>query len=139
MSDLLQLYQEIILRHNKTPLNYGRPDQWDHSATGKNPLCGDQVTVYWNLKDDCLSDVRFEAQGCAISRASASMMTDVLSGKTKNQANELFQLLKKNLTEGEIGGALEGHMGDLFALSGVRNYPSRIKCATLAWEALLEG
>jgi len=138
VSDFLQLYQEIILKHNKHPLNYGKQDGFEHSASGHNPLCGDQVTVYWSLEGSRFSDIRFESQGCAISRASASMMTDLLTGKTLEEANELFKDFSLNLNcEGDEREVDEA-FGELVALSEVRKYPSRVKCVTLAWHALLE-
>ena len=139
MSDLLQLYQEIILSHNKSPLNYGTLEGHTGSAEANNPLCGDQVTVFWKSQGDILTEITFFAQGCAISRASASMMTHLLKGKSIPEAREFYAKLMALLRGEDSGVALDGQLGDLVALSGVRKYPARIKCATLAWHALIDN
>ena len=139
MSDLTQLYQEIILSHNKNPHNYGSLQEYSGKAVGRNPLCGDEVTVYWKIEDGLISSVVFQAQGCAISRASASMMTELLIDKTDSEARQLFGKLKNRLNDLESREDLGEEFGDLNSLSGVRKYPSRIKCATLAWETLIEN
>ncbi|QXD24347.1 SUF system NifU family Fe-S cluster assembly protein [Opitutia bacterium ISCC 51] len=138
MSDLTQLYQDIILGHNKRPRNYGTLEDFSGKAEKNNPLCGDEVTVYWKAVDNQISDLRFTAQGCAISRASASIMTELLSGKSKKESVAIFDAFRALLEE-ESGASTEVvELGDLKALSGVRQYPSRIKCAFLPWQALLE-
>ena len=138
MSDLTQLYQDIILGHNKRPENYGPLDAFSGKAHKNNPLCGDEVTVYWKTEEGRLAKLNFTSQGCAISRASASIMTVLLAGKTREEAAAIFEKFSALLkaADEELEGSEE--LGDLVALSGVRQYPSRIKCAILAWEALLE-
>ena len=136
MSDLTQLYQEIILGHNKQPRNYGALSDPCSKADGNNPLCGDEVTVYWNILDDKITDLSFEAQGCAISRASASMMTELLKGRSLEEARSLFARMDSFLASSEIP-ELPKEFGELVALAGVRKFPSRIKCATLVWQTFL--
>ena len=138
MSDLTQLYQDIILGHNKRPRNYGALEGYSGKAEKNNPLCGDEVSVYWKTEDDRISDLRFTAQGCAISRASASIMTELLSGKSKKESVALFDAFRTLLEEEGGAASEEAELGDLMALSGARQYPSRIKCAFLPWQALLE-
>lgn len=138
MSDLTQLYQDIILGHNKRPKNYGPLDAFSGKAEKYNPLCGDEVTVYWQLEGDRIATLNFTSRGCAISRASASIMTELMTGKSREEADAIFGKFRALLKTGdeEVEGSEE--LGELVALSGVRQYPSRIKCAVLAWEALLE-
>jgi len=133
MNDLRDLYQEIILDHGKSPRNFGRPESFTAEANGYNPLCGDKVHVYVTLKDGRVEDVHFEGRGCAISMASASLMTEVLVGKTEAEARALFDRFHRLVTAGE--GGSDG-LNELEALSGVRDFPTRIKCATLAWHAM---
>ena len=143
--DLRQLYQEVILDHYKRPRNFGPLADADHSAEGYNPLCGDQVKVSVRLEGDRVADAHFEGAGCAISTASASLMTEAVKGKTLAEAEELFQSFhalvsgKDDGTSASGDGAADGDgddLGKLEALAGVRDYPVRIKCATLAWHAL---
>ena len=140
MSDLRDLYQEVIFDHNKHPRNFGRMEGADHVAEGYNPLCGDTVKVYLKVDQGVVADLRFEGRGCAISTASASLMTEALKGRTVEEAERLFGEFHAMLT-----GAKEpasGDLGKLEALSGVKEFPSRVKCATLAWHTLknaLEG
>ena len=138
MSELTELYQEIILDHNKYPRNYGSLVDFTASREGYNPLCGDEVTVYWKIEDGSIEDISFEARGCAISRASASMMTRILKGKTVEEAKNLFHLLKQRITQAHGEEDFPEELGDLAALEGVRKYPARIKCATLAWHTILD-
>lgn len=138
-SELQDLYQHIILDHNKRPRNFGRPPVATHAAHGHNPLCGDEVNVYVALEGERIADLAFDGEGCAISKASASLMTESLKGKTladaRSEADELFALLNgENTTPAD---ELLMEVGDIAALSGVRKYPARIKCAALAWRALL--
>ena len=140
MSELADLYQEIILNHNKRPRNYREMPECTCSAEGNNPLCGDEVKVFVRVEDDQLSDVAFQGQGCAISRASASMMT----GKTKGRSTVEARALSGKVREMLLGPEAEAprELGDLAALSGVRKFPARIKCAMLPWhtlEAALDG
>jgi nitrogen fixation NifU-like protein len=133
--ELRQLYQEVILDHYKRPRNFGPLAGADHSAEGYNPLCGDQVKVSVRLENGRVADAHFEGAGCAISTASASLMTDAVKGKTVEEAEELFQRFH-GLVSGKGGAPDEDDLGKLEALAGVRDYPVRIKCATLAWHAL---
>ena len=135
MSDLRELYQEIILDHNRRPRNFGVPDRSNRTAKGHNPLCGDVVTVYLLLEGDVVKDIQFDGKGCAISMASASIMTDLVMGKTEIEARNLFQSFHDFIT-GVDGVQLTDELEELRALSGVRDYPMRVKCATLAWHSM---
>lgn len=140
MSELTDLYQEIILDHNKRPRNYREIPGCTCQAEGHNPLCGDEVKVFVQMDDGKLSDVAFQGQGCAISRASASMMTGKTKGRTADEARVLSSQVRDMLIGPEAEPPVE--LGDLAALSGVRKFPARIKCAMLPWHALeaaLEG
>jgi nitrogen fixation NifU-like protein len=132
MSDLTDLYQSIILDHNRRPRNFGELAGADRRAEGRNPLCGDQVTVFVKLDGDRLAEVRFVGQGCAISKASASLMTAAVAGKNVAEADGLFERVHEMMT-GKAAG--EG-LGQLQALAGVSRFPVRVKCASLAWHAL---
>ena len=133
MSDLRDLYQEVILDHNKRPRNFRVIDSASHQAEGFNPLCGDRVTVYLNVQDGVIQDLAFQGSGCAISTASASLMTEVLKGKSLDEVEKLFQAFHEVVTG---DGKPPSGIGKLTVLAGVRDYPSRVKCATLAWHAL---
>ena len=136
MPDLRDLYQEVILEHSKTPRNYRQLASANRKAEGFNPLCGDHFTVYLDIEGGAIRDITFQGSGCAISKASASMMTQSLKGKTTADAEKLFDEFHKLVT-GEAkknGDAKE--MGKLAVFSGVSEYPARVKCATLAWHAL---
>ncbi|HZP84627.1 MAG TPA: SUF system NifU family Fe-S cluster assembly protein [Chthonomonadaceae bacterium] len=134
MSDLRDLYQEVILDHNKRPRNFGKLEEATRKAEGYNPLCGDQVTVYLKLKEGVIEDIRFEGSGCAISKASASLMTSALKGKTTEEAARLFTEFH-DLVTGE-SEADPDELGKLAVFSGVREFPARVKCASLAWHTL---
>jgi nitrogen fixation NifU-like protein len=134
MSDLRELYQELILDHNRRPRNFGPLPGADHQAVGHNPLCGDRISVSVRMEGEMLREVRFEGSGCAISKASASMMTEALKGKTRTQAEALFRTFHALVTEG--APATGADLGKLGVFSGVREYPVRVKCATLAWHTL---
>lgn len=143
--DLRDLYQEVILDHGKRPRNLRKPDDVTCHADGVNPLCGDQVTVYLKVDDNnIIQDAAFEGRGCAISVASASMLTELLKGRTADEAEVLFEAFHKLCTgEAEVDTALPpGHddlrdaLDKLAVLSGVRDFPSRVKCATLAWHTM---
>ena len=137
MSELSELYQQVILDHNKKPRNFRKLETANHSAEGYNPLCGDQLTVYLNLEDDQVKEVAFEGSGCAISKAAASMMTQAVKGKSKEQAEHLFQEFHSMVT-GELNEETEENsLGNLKIFAGVREFPVRVKCATLAWHTLL--
>jgi nitrogen fixation NifU-like protein len=135
MPDLRDLYQEVILDHYRQPRNFGRLAGANCSAEGFNPLCGDQLTLYLKLVDGVIEGVRFEGTGCAISTASASLMTEALKGKTKQEAQALFDGFHALLT-GDHAADAAVPLGKLEVLSGVREFPLRVKCATLAWHAL---
>ena len=139
MSDLTQLYQEIILSHNKNPKNYRVLESFTGMGKANNPLCGDEVELYWKIEDGLISDVTFQARGCAISRASASIMTELLRGKSIAESRQLLSELLGFFADTDEESEMKEPLGDLKALSGVKAYPSRIKCATLAWHALLEN
>jgi nitrogen fixation NifU-like protein len=136
MEDLRDLYQEVILDHNKNPRNFHKMEDASKVIDGQNPLCGDHYTLYLLLEDDIVKDISFEGTGCAISKASASLMSAILKGKTRAEAEELFQLFHKVVT-GEIDPVehLE-ELGKLAAFGGVSEFPARVKCATLAWHTM---
>jgi nitrogen fixation protein NifU and related proteins len=135
MSDLRDLYQEVILDHNRRPRNFGRLADANCSAEGFNPLCGDSLTLYLKLVDGVIEGVSFEGTGCAISTASASLMTEALKGKTAQEAQTLFEGFHALLVADYRADAAAS-LGKLQALSGVREFPLRVKCATLAWHTL---
>ena len=135
MSDLRELYQEVILDHNKHPRNFGEIEGADRHAEGYNPLCGDRLTVYLNLEKDVITEVAFQGSGCAISKASASLMTDAVKGKTVAEARLLFDRFHAMITNNANENS-ESQIGKLAVLAGVRDYPMRVKCAILAWHAL---
>ena len=135
MSELRDLYQEVILDHNKHPHNFGELAGADRHADGFNPLCGDKLSVYVNLDGDMITDVRFKGSGCAISKASASLMTDSVKGKTLVETRELFDRFLNLVTDGDVADDDEA-LGKLAVFAGVRDYPTRVKCASLAWHTL---
>jgi nitrogen fixation protein NifU and related proteins len=130
---LTDLYREVILDHNKHPRNFGRLDPHDAEAKGHNPLCGDRLTVTLQRDGDRIADIRFEGNGCAISMASASMMTEAIKGKDRGSVDALFQRVHALLTD---AGASSADLGKLASLSGVREFPARVKCASLCWHTL---
>ena len=135
MSELSDLYQEVILDHNKKPRNFHRLDDANRQAEGFNPLCGDQITLYLKLEDGVIRDIGFQGSGCAISKASASLMTSALKGKSEREAEELFGRFHALVTEDEPKADAES-LGKLAVFSGVREFPARVKCASLAWHTL---
>lgn len=136
MMDLRELYQEVILDHNRRPRNFGTLEEANRTATGHNPLCGDSVRVYLVVEDNVIKDVRFDGTGCAISRASASMMTDAVKGKTIEEVKQLFSTFHEMVT-GRPGQFTEAEeMGKLGVFAGVCEFPARVKCASLAWHTL---
>ena len=142
MSDLRELYQDVILEHSKAPRNYGELAAANHKAEGFNPLCGDHFTIYVVVEGGRIRDIRFEGSGCAISKASASMMTQSVKGKTTAEAEELFGRFHKVVTGQAEGNGHGSDLGKLEVFSGVSEFPVRVKCATLAWHTLraaLEG
>jgi nitrogen fixation NifU-like protein len=133
MSDLSDLYQEVILDHNRAPRNYGTLPEANRRAHGHNPLCGDRLVLSLRVAGDRIEDVRFEGMGCAISKASASLMTEAIKGKSVGAASALFDRFHKMVTAPTDEPVDEGAMGKLAALAGVRGFPVRVKCASLAW------
>jgi len=142
MSDLSSLYQEVILDHSKRPRNFRSIANADHQANGFNPLCGDKVTIYLHMDHDRIADISFQGSGCAISTASASILTETLKGKTRFEAEKLFAAFH-DLVTGKPAKSPDGPpLGKLAVFSGVAEFPVRVKCASLAWHTLrsaLEG
>src|SRR3981081_2405345 len=136
MSELSELYQQVILDHNKKPRNFRKLESANHSAEGFNPLCGDHLTVYLNLEGDAVKEISFEGSGCAISKAAASMMTQAVKGKSKEDAEKLFSEFHGMVT-GEVDEetTMNG-LGNLKIFSGVREFPVRVKCASLPWPTM---
>ena len=140
-ADLGDLYQEVILEHSKAPRNFRKPESANRQAEGYNPLCGDRCTVYIDLENGSIRDIGFQGSGCAISRASASMMTQMIKGKSRAEAAKLFEQFH-NLVTGKAEAAKAADLGKMAVFAGVSKFPARVKCATLAWHTLqsaLEG
>jgi nitrogen fixation NifU-like protein len=133
--ELRDLYQEVVIDHSRKPRNFRRPEGANRSAEGMNPLCGDEIKVHLKLAGDVIEEIGFEGTGCAISKASASLMTAALKNKTKAEAEALFQRVHSMLTAGPGDVHLE-ELGKLAALSGVWEFPARVKCASLAWHTM---
>lgn len=136
MSDLSDLYQEVILDHNRRPRNWGPIPGADREARGHNPLCGDRLTVFLKLDGDRIADVHFEGAGCAISKASASLMTEAVKGKTPDEALAIFDRFHAMITAPLDEPVSDPALGKLLVLEGVRAFPVRIKCASLSWHTL---
>lgn len=136
MSDLDELYQEIIMEHNRKPRNFRKLEDANRSADGYNPFCGDKITLYLKVDGGVISDIGFVGSGCAISRASASMMTQSVKGKSKAEAQEIFDAFHKMLTRALGADFDASKLGDLEILSGVSEFPTRVKCASLGWHTL---
>ena len=136
MTDLRDLYQEVILDHNKSPHNFREMADASRIALGHNPLCGNRLKLYVRLDGDRIADVAFQGQGCAISKASASLMTDAIKGKTLDEAETLYAKFHDLLTGPPDEKATGAGLGKLAVFSGVREFPVRVKCATLAWHTL---
>jgi nitrogen fixation NifU-like protein len=132
--DLKDLYRDVILDHNKHPRNFGRIEAADTHADGHNPLCGDRLSVFVRFNGERVEDIRFEGKGCAISTASASLMTEAVKGKDKTAIEELYHKVHNLLTQQDA--VPEASLGKLAALSGVREFPARVKCASLCWHTL---
>jgi nitrogen fixation NifU-like protein len=132
--ELNELYRDVILDHNRRPRNFGPMDPADASVEGFNPMCGDRLTLRLRMTGGAIGEIRFEGQGCAISTASASLMTEAVKGKTREEALQLFERVHELLTDDAAPPADE--LGKLAALSGVREYPARVKCASLCWHTL---
>ncbi len=137
-AELRELYQQVILDHNSAPRNYGKLEPHTHEAEGDNPLCGDHLHLYLDIEDGVIKEVKFEGEGCAISKASASVMTTVLKGKTVEEARQLFKRFHDLVTkDGDIPDF--DTLGKLAVFAGVRDYPVRVKCASLAWHTLQQA
>ncbi len=137
--ELKELYQQVILDHNKSPRNFRKMDNASSTAEGYNPLCGDHIDVYVLVEDDIVKDVSFKGEGCAISKASASVMTSMLKGKTKGEAEKLFNKFH-DLVTGKLGNDLDtDELGKLAVFAGVQEFPVRVKCASLAWHTLMSA
>ena len=136
MSELRELYQSVILDHNKNPRNFGSPDGAEHSAEGHNPLCGDHVKVHVGVADGLVARVGFEGQGCAISTASASLMTEAVKGRPLSEVEKLFARFHELVTSNPTAPANADSLGKLTVFAGVREFPMRVKCATLCWHTL---
>jgi nitrogen fixation protein NifU and related proteins len=136
MSDLRELYQEVILDHNKRPRNFRMIESPTRVAKGHNPLCGDRLTLYVSIDGDRISDVAFEGSGCAISKASASLMTEAVKGKTVAEAETLFERFHDLVTSPPDEPVATTGLGKLAVFAGVREYPARVKCASLAWHTM---
>ena len=138
MSDLRELYQEVILDHSRNPRNFGRLENASHKARGHNPLCGDDITIYIEMEGDVVRNISFEGSGCAISTSSASLMSEILKGKTLEEVRSLFESFHEMVTGDPSQKAeVAPEMGKLAVMAGVREFPIRVKCATLSWHALM--
>jgi nitrogen fixation NifU-like protein len=135
MATLSNLYQDLILDHNRAPQNYRRMENANRRVEGNNPLCGDRLTVWLRMEGDVISDVAFQGSGCAISKASASLMTAAVKGKTRAEAEELFGRFR-SLVTGSLDRAQAESLGKLAVFSGLAEFPVRVKCASLSWHAL---
>jgi nitrogen fixation NifU-like protein len=135
LDELRDLYQEVVFDHNRNPRNFRVMEDANRTVDGFNPLCGDRITLYVNVADGVIRDVSFQGQGCAISTASASLMTEIVKGKTAEEAEHLFDLFHC-ITTGQDESVNLEEVGKLAVLAGVRAYPARVKCATLAWHSL---
>lgn len=141
MSDLRELYQQVILDHNKNPRNFREMADATSAVDGYNPLCGDHYKIFLKMEDQTIREVSFTGSGCAISKASASVMSSTMKGKSKEEAEQLFETFHRLVT-GDVSGLSAADLGRLAAFSGVSEFPARVKCATLAWHTLksaLEG
>ncbi|HET8796236.1 MAG TPA: SUF system NifU family Fe-S cluster assembly protein [Thermoanaerobaculia bacterium] len=138
MSDLRELYQQVILDHNKNPRNFHEMADATSKVDGYNPLCGDHYTIYVRVDGETIQDVSFTGSGCAISKASASVMSSTVKGKSRDEAERLFESFHKLVT-GDTSGLSAADLGRLAAFSGVSEFPARVKCATLAWHTLRSG
>ncbi len=138
MDELKELYQQVILDHNRSPRNFGRLEHPTHTAEGDNPLCGDHIDIFLDVQDGVIKDIRFEGKGCAISKASASVMTSVLKGKTLEEARALFTRFHELVTDSDADPDL-AELGKLAVFAGVRAFPVRVKCASLAWHTLVQA
>ena len=132
--DLRDLYQQVILDHSKSPRNFRKMDGANRKVEGKNPLCGDQITLYILMEGDVVKDISFQGSGCAISKASASLLTDALKGRSKGDVKKLFEKVHDMVTTGNVSGE---DIGKLAVFAGVHKFPARVKCAILPWHAVM--
>ncbi len=138
-NELRELYQQVILDHNKSPRNFRKPEHANHSAEGYNPLCGDRIDIYLELENGIVKDIGFQGSGCAISKASASLMSSIIKGKTKKEAEILFNKFHDLIT-GKLGDEPDiEELGKLAVFAGVREFPARVKCASLAWHTMVSA
>lgn len=137
--ELRELYQQVILDHNKSPRNFKKLENANHYAEGYNPLCGDRIDVYVKLNDDKIEDISFVGSGCAISKASASLMSTMVKGKTIEEAEEIFEMFHHLITGKMDEEVNTDEVGKLAVFAGVREFPSRVKCASLAWHTLISA
>ncbi len=136
MSDLRELYQQVILDHGRSPRNFGKCESANHIKVGYNPVCGDQLTLYISEENDVVTNVMFDGVGCAISMASASLMSQALKGKKISEVDQLFKCFHRLITENSDVATHKEKLGKLVVLAGVAEFPSRVKCATLAWHTM---
>lgn len=134
--DLTDLYQQVILDHSKSPRNFRVMEDADRTAQGHNPLCGDNIQLFLKMDGDVIKDISFQGSGCAISKASASILTDALKGRSKDEARDLFEKVREMVTSGKTP---EGDLGKLAVFTGVHKYPARVKCAILPWHAAMSA
>lgn len=139
MTEISQLYQDMILDHNKNPRNFGALKPYTHFAEGYNPLCGDHLNVYAVVEGDVVKDIHFDGSGCAISKSSASIMTQLTKGKSISQVKEIFNSFQQLITAPMEEEADLESLGKLAVFAGVKEFPSRIKCASLAWHTMLSA
>lgn len=139
MNDLDELYQQVILDHNKNPKNFGVLENFNINAKGHNPLCGDQITIYLKVENNIIEDVSFSGNGCAISKASASIMTTLIKGKTFDDAKKLFTEFHDIVTSDPESEVDFDELGKLAVFAGVREFPARVKCASLSWHTLKQA
>jgi len=138
-NELSELYQEVILDHNKNPRNFGQLEKYNHYAKGHNPLCGDNIELYLDVAENTIKEIKFNGSGCAISKASASVMTTILKGKTIEEARKLFDDFHKTVTSDPNTSYDELNLGKLRVFCGVREFPARVKCASLVWHTLINA
>lgn len=136
MDDLRELYQQIIIDHNKAPKNYGKIVNCSHASEGYNPLCGDHIKIYAVVEDGIIKDIKFEGEGCAIAKASGSIMTALLKGKSVEEAEKLFKAFQELITSDVDSEVDPEKLGKLAVFAGVREFPMRVKCAGLAWHTV---
>ena len=139
MNELQELYQQVILDHNKNPRNFGEMCNCNHHAEGHNPLCGDQIEIFLEVEEGIIKDVKFKGAGCAISKASASIMTTLLKGKTEEEARKMFGEFHNIVTSDPTKELEDMNLGKLAVFCGVREFPARVKCASLAWHTMLNA